>query len=110
MTKAGVYGVAVAVLLVIGLAVWDHFPAASAQDKEIVPDLDANVPVQIIDNDELMKLLFDTNYVLIRNGLSKEPQGKKWRLPYIGAAGLAEVTNLLFSRKDEELPSHVNLQ
>ncbi len=102
MAKAGVYGVAVAVFLVIGLALWDHFPAASAKDKDIVPDLDANVPVQIIENDELMKLLFDTNYVYIRNGLAEEPQGKKWRLPYIGAAAIAEVTNLLFSREDEE--------
>ncbi len=102
MVKTGVFGFAVVAVLGIRIAVWDYSPLASAADKEIVPDTDSNEPIQIVTNDELMKLLFDTNYVLIRKGLKKEPEGRQWRLPYIGAAGIAEVTNLLFSREDED--------
>ena len=93
MGKTGVFGVSVAALLIVGCAL---------SAKDVVRDLESNDPIQIIDNDELMKLLFDTNYVLIRNGLKNEPKGKKWRLPYIGAASIAEVTNLLFSREGED--------
>jgi hypothetical protein len=60
-------------------------------------------PKQVIDNDELMKLLFDPLYVDLRNGLREEPEGRQeWRRLYIAAYSLAEITNLLFSREGED--------
>lgn len=101
MGKASVLGVVIAASVILGLAIWQRFPPVAAKG-EIVPDADADGPTQIIGNDELMKLLFDTNYVLLRKNLEEEPRDRAWRQVYIGAYTLAEVTNLLYSREDEE--------
>lgn len=61
------------------------------------------VEKQVIDNVELMELLFDPYYVDLRNSLKTPPEGRKeWRRVYIATYRLAEVTNLLFSRDGED--------
>ena len=58
---------------------------------------------QVVDIHELMDLLIDPIYEELRDAVEVAPEGRKaWRSLYISSHKLAEVSNLLFSREDDE--------
>jgi len=76
---------------------------ALAQSDAATAESPASPEKQVIDNVELMELLFDPYYVDLRNALKKAPERRKdWRSVYIATYRLAEATNLLFSREGED--------
>ena len=60
-------------------------------------------PVQVLETDELMKILMDPIYEDLKDWIEVPPERRKqWRGLYVAAFTLAEVTNLLYSRTGEE--------
>lgn len=56
-------------------------------------------PIQILEADELMKLLVDPMFEDLKDAIENPPEKRKhWRSLYIAAFNLAEVNNLTFSR------------
>ncbi len=57
----------------------------------------------IISSAELMKLLVDPTYEQLKDAVENPPQKRaEWRALYVAAFSLAELTNLMYSRGDEE--------
>ncbi len=66
-------------------------------------DTPAPVAAQIVETKELMKILFDPQYVLLRDNLRTPPEGRQaLRELYLASFTLAELHNLLFSREGHE--------
>lgn len=60
-------------------------------------------PVQVIEADELMKLLVDPMFEDLKDAIEVAPEKRKdWRSLYIAAFNLAELNNLYFSRTGED--------
>lgn len=73
-------------------------PAPIASAQEAVPG-----PVQILETEELMKLLVDPTFESLKDAIENPPEARKdWRSLYIAAFNLAEINNLLFLRQDQE--------
>jgi hypothetical protein len=63
----------------------------------------AAAPVQIIEADELMKLLIDPTFEDLKDSIENPPEKRKdWRSLYIAAFSLAELNNLYLSRTGED--------
>ena len=57
----------------------------------------------IISTAEVMKLLVDPTYETLKDAVENPPQKRaEWRALYVAAFSLAELTNLMYSRGDEE--------
>jgi hypothetical protein len=57
----------------------------------------------IISTAEIMKLLVDPTYETLKDAVENPPQKRaEWRALYVAAFSLAELTNLMYSRGDEE--------
>jgi len=90
------------IVTVVSVNIAGSTDPAMAESDEAAPEPVASEK-QIIDNIELMELLFDPYYVDLRNSLKKAPEGRKeWRRVYIATYSLAEITNLLISREGED--------
>jgi hypothetical protein len=103
--RRATFTVAIGSAIVTGYFLACNFPVdpALAQSGSTEADSPATEEKQIIDNVELMELLFDPYYVDLRNSLKKAPERRRdWRTVYIATYRLAEATNLLFSREGED--------
>jgi len=57
----------------------------------------------IISTAEVMKLLIDPTYETLKDAVENPPQKRaEWRALYVASFSLAELTNLMYSRGDEE--------
>lgn len=57
----------------------------------------------VVTTAEYMKILIDPTYEDLKDAIENPPQKRKeWRALYVAAFNLAETTNLLFSRDDED--------
>jgi hypothetical protein len=57
----------------------------------------------ILSTAELMKILVDPMYETLKDAVENPPQKRaEWRALYVAAFSLAELTNLMYSRGDEE--------
>ena len=73
-------------------------PTAVAEAAEVAPG-----PIQVIEADELMKLLVDPTFEDLKDAIENPPEKRKdWRSLYIAAFSLAELNNLNFSRTGED--------
>ena len=60
-------------------------------------------PIQILEADELMKLLVDPMFEDLKDAIENPPEKRKdWRSLYIAAFNLAELNNLSFSRTGKD--------
>ena len=58
---------------------------------------------QVVETKELMKILFEPQYVLLRDNLKTPPEGRQQlRQVYLAAFTMAELHNLLFTRQGQE--------
>jgi hypothetical protein len=62
--------------------------------------------VPVVDTHELMELLFEHGIEDLKAAVAEEPTGRKgWSTIYKSANSMAEVTNLLYIRSDEDYTS-----
>ncbi|PCJ62468.1 MAG: hypothetical protein COA73_06460 [Candidatus Hydrogenedentota bacterium] len=82
------------------------FPVAEAADAA-----EARTPIQveqiqIVETAELMKLLVDPMFEELKDAVENPPEKRRhWRSLYIAAFNLAELSNLNFSRRDDDYMS-----
>lgn len=87
-------------ILVVTLAVFVSSRPLQAQGDE------AMAPKQIIPTYEVMEILFEREYDAMKENLAAEPDSRKvWRELYNSTYALAELTNILYSRSDEDYMS-----
>jgi len=78
-------------------------PKAIAAEEEDFSEPVEVTQTQIVTTAELMKLLVDPTYETLKDAVETPPEKRKqWRALYIAAFNLAELTNLNFSRHDED--------
>jgi hypothetical protein len=74
-----------------------------AEEEEDFSEPVQSTQIQVVTTAELMKLLVDPEYELLKNAVETPPEKRKqWRELYIRAFNIAEMTNLNFSRHDED--------
>ncbi len=80
-----------------------------AEAAEAVEDAKTPVQVeqvQVVETAELMKLLVDPTFEELKDAIENPPEKRRqWRSLYIAAFNLAELSNLNFSRRDEDFMS-----
>jgi len=80
-----------------------------AEAAEAAPDTKTPIQVeqvQVVETAELMKLLVDPTFEELKDAVENPPEKRRqWRSLYIAAFNLAELSNLNFSRRDEDFMS-----
>ncbi len=67
-----------------------------------VPEAAIGKEIQILSTAEVMKLIVDPQYELVKDAIENPPEKRKeWRALYIAVFPLAEMRNLMYSRMDE---------
>ncbi len=91
--------IALAVVVgVIGFAALEFKQALA-----ITNDLTLAEPQPLVDNHEIMDLMIDPTYELLKDAAAVEPDGRKgWRALYVHSYAMGEIANLLFARNDQE--------
>ena len=76
---------------------------AEEEEEESFSEPVESRQIQVVTTAELMKLLVDPEYEKLKDAVETPPEKRKqWRELYIRAFNIAELTNLNFSRHDED--------
>ncbi len=104
LNKGFVLGAAV-VILVLGICLGQAglLNKVSAQAAEPVKSGGNGPEKAIVSTAEMMKLLVDPTYELLKDAVANPPAKRaEWRKLYVAAFSLAELNNLNFSRGDKD--------
>lgn len=95
-TILSISALAVGLYLCVGLAP----DTVSAQEER---DLSVQSPIPLLDNYELMDYMIDPVYERLKDAVAVKPEGRKgWRALYVEAFSMAELSNLVYLRDDED--------